>query len=83
MAFVLPAAKCELKLTPAEQGMAYVVVFIGLAIASPFWGILADTWGRRKVLQRCSAICFIGTVLSSVSTNSLMLMATRFIIGIA
>lgn len=81
MAYVLPAAKCELHMTTAEQGLTYVVAHIGFVCASHFWGFLADTWGRKKVLQTALFMCFIISIISSYSSSSLMLMLTRFAVG--
>lgn len=81
MAFVLPAAKCDLKMTVAEQGLTYTVAHIGFICASHFWGFLADTWGRRKVLQASLFLCFVISIISSFSISSLMIMLTRFVVG--
>lgn len=82
MAFVLPAAKCELHISTGEQGMINAVAFLGVVLTSQFWGFMADTWGRRKVLQSALGTGFVCSALSSLSTTSTMLLITRFGVGL-
>lgn len=82
MAYVLPTAKCDLHLTTTEQGFIYAIGYIGVVLASHFWGFMADTWGRRKVLRTALLACFLFSIISSFSVNSWMLMITRFIVGL-
>lgn len=82
MSFVLPVAKCELQISNVEQGHINAVAFIGVVLSSHFWGFMSDTWGRLKVL-RFSLLCgFLFSTLSSFSVNSLMLLITRFMVGL-
>lgn len=83
MAFVLPAAKCDLHLTTAEQGFIYVVSYVGLIMTLFVWGFLADTWGRRKTLMLALSLTFVSSLLSAFSTVTWMLMLTRFICGLS
>lgn len=82
MSFVLPAAKCDLSITIAEQGFINSIGYLGIVCSSHFWGFLSDTWGRRKVLQLTFLLTFLFSALSSFSTTSWMLMITRFIVGL-
>lgn len=81
MAFVLPAAKFDLHITTAEQGLINGIGFFGVIVSSHFWGFLSDTWGRQKVLRTASASAFLCSLLSSMSYTSLMLLITRFFVG--
>lgn len=78
MSYVLPAAKCELKMSTAVQGFTNSVGYLGVIFASHFWGFMADTWGRRKVLRTALLISFVLSLISSLSLNSWMLIITRF-----
>ncbi|CAH1975628.1 unnamed protein product [Acanthoscelides obtectus] len=49
-AYVFPAAQCELHLTSYEIGLLNVAFLAGGTVSCFFWGILADLYGRRKVL---------------------------------
>lgn len=82
MAFVLPLAKCDLNISTSEQGLINAVGFIGIMLTSHFWGFLADTWGRQKVLRTALLLTFIACAVSSFSYTSTMLLWTRFIVGL-
>lgn len=82
MGYVLPVAKCELKISNVEQGVINAVAFVGVVISSHFWGFMADTWGRLKVLRFSLLFGFLFSALSSFSVNSTMLLATRFLVGL-
>lgn len=82
MGFVLPVAKCELHFGNVEQGMINAVAFVGVVLTSHFWGFMADTWGRVKVLRFSLIAGFLCSILSSFSTTTLMLLLTRFMVGL-
>lgn len=48
---ILPAAKCDLDLTAANQGLLGGATFLGIMASSYGWGYLSDTRGRRRVMQ--------------------------------
>ncbi|CAO1393250.1 unnamed protein product [Diamesa tonsa] len=81
--FVIPMieSECEMKLTLSDKGLLNGAAFAGVVISSHFWGFLADTWGRKKVMHLCSTISFIFSALSSFSANVWMLIITRFFVG--
>lgn len=82
MAVVLPLAKCELDLSNTEQGAINAVTFIGVVLTSHFWGFLADTWGRRKVLIVSLGSGFVFSAISSFSVSSTMMLVSRLFVGL-
>lgn len=82
MSLVAPAAKCALNITDAEQGFLNAVNFIGYVVSLHFWGIIADAWGRKKVLVRSFSLSFLFAMLSSFSTSTIMLIVTRLLLGL-
>lgn len=77
----MPYAKCDLNLTPSEQGVLAAVSYLGIVSTSYVWGFLTDTWGRQKVLS-VAALC--GSFCSFVSAFLIdfrMLIAFRFLAG--
>ena len=82
MAYALPLAQCDLKMSLIEQGLANSVNFMGFIATTYLWGFLSDTWGRRKVLLIAYMITFISAALSSLSTSALMLIVARFFTGV-
>lgn len=69
-------------MSTAEQGFINSAGFLGVIFASHFWGFMADTWGRRKVLRVVLFFAFVMSLVSSLSLNSWMLLITRFASGL-
>lgn len=82
MAFVLPAAKCELNITLAERGLISSVTFVGQILSTQIWAILIDTWGRCKCLRLSMSMFLFFSILSSFSVSSGMLLGCRLITGL-
>ena len=82
MAYALPLAKCDLKLTIGEQGAINSIGFIAAVITTYFWGFFSDTWGRKKVLMLSYIIVFVFSCLSSLCSSSTSLLVARFFVGV-
>lgn len=82
IAFVLPYANCDLNMTTTEQGLVSTVAFLGIVISSHFWGFMADTWGRKKVIQLCAICALISALSSAFTINAEILILLRFCVGI-
>lgn len=79
---VLPNMKCDIEMSTSQQGFLGSVGFIGIILASHFWGFLADTWGRKKVMQTSLFTTFVFSSLSSFSIDVWSLIAMRFMVGL-
>lgn len=79
----VPSAKCDLEFTNFEQGLLNSVGFLGVLVSSHFWGFLADTWGRKKVLQIGVLLGCVFSILSSLSLTVWTIIALRFCVGLA
>lgn len=79
--YFLPYSKCDLNFTLQEQGVLLSSSFAGFVISSHFWGFMADTWGRKKVIRIALLGGVISSFLSAFSLNVNMLIALRFICG--
>lgn len=82
MGFVMPFVKCDLELTISEQGFLYSVSFFGMVMSSHFWGFLADTWGRRKVMRIALLGSFTFALISAFAPSVASLIALRFLAGL-
>uniref|UniRef100_W8BIF4 Synaptic vesicle glycoprotein 2B n=1 Tax=Ceratitis capitata TaxID=7213 RepID=W8BIF4_CERCA len=82
VSFALPVLECDLHLTHKEQGIIGAVSFAGVIASSHFWGFLADTTGRKRIMQPALILGFIVTVFSSLSPNFITFAILRFINGI-
>lgn len=81
ISFVMPVSSCDLKLTTTEKGILGGVSFIGIICSSHLFGFLADTQGRRKVIQPTLVIAFLLSVASSFVTNFYIFATLRFLNG--
>lgn len=81
ISYVLPYAKCDLKLTLSEQAVLSSVSYIGMLSTAYFWGFLTDNIGRKKVLCAASFGGFFFSFISSFVTNTYVLIALRFLCG--
>ena len=52
-----------------------------MMIASPFWGVLADKYGRRLILIWASFFLFYFGFLTSFATSFNWVLFLRFIVG--
>jgi MFS family permease len=72
---------CEFGLTPFEQSLIVMCVFIGMFFGSLFFGWLADRVGRRKVYVVGTLIMLLFGGLSAASPNIASLYVFRGLCG--
>ncbi len=73
--------KVEMHLSPAEEGWIVGAVLYGGAVAGIIAAVLADMFGRKKIIV-VSAIMFLaGVGLSVMSNEFVTLLISRFIMG--
>lgn len=82
ISYILPYARCDLELTTTEQGLLNSVSFLGIVVSSHFWGFMADTWGRQKVIRIALLGGFICSILSAGAMNVSVLLVLRFLVGL-
>ena len=73
----------QLKLTPAVEGFVASGLLFGAAIGSFFGGRLSDAEGRRKMLLCLAVIFFFAAIGCSLSPTAGILIACRFVLGLA
>lgn len=79
--YFLPYAKCDLPFTLQEQGLLLSSSYMGFVVSSHFWGFMADTWGRQKVIRIALLGGIISSILSAFSPTVNILIVLRFICG--
>ncbi|KAG5675992.1 hypothetical protein PVAND_005848 [Polypedilum vanderplanki] len=82
ISFVIPAAVCDLQLTPSDKGLLSSMSFLGIMVSSHIFGFLADTQGRRIVVLSTLLGSTISTVISVFMQNFIAFLVLRFISGI-
>lgn len=73
----------QLDLTPVLEGMVGSTICLGCAAGALTIGRVADVIGRKKTLMYLSIIFFFATLGCALSINAGMMIAFRFILGIA
>ncbi|XP_068627123.1 synaptic vesicle glycoprotein 2C-like [Battus philenor] len=81
MSYVLPAAKCELKLTTYQAGLVNMAFMSGGVASAFFWGIVADVFGRRNILSMTLLVDSAILLAQSTVSDYRILLAARTING--
>ena len=70
-------------LSEKAAGLLVSCVLMGAAIGAFTNGVLADIFGRKKIIVATAFVFLIGSIACAVAPNIHFLMASRFFIGIA
>ena len=79
----LSPAQGGLGLTPVTEGIVTSSLVFGAAFGSLLAGTLSDKFGRRSTLMGLSLVFMIGVLGSVLAPSVAVLVATRFILGMA
>lgn len=82
VAYITPYANCDLKMTTLELGLVTSIAFCGFVVSSHFWGFMADTWGRKKVIRLAATLALLFAVASAFTVSAVVLILLRFCVGI-
>lgn len=70
-------------LSDSMQGILVSSVLIGAVIGAATNGILADIFGRKKIIMATAVIFIIGSILCGLALNIYVLIASRILVGLA
>ena len=73
----------QLNLTPVLEGMIGSAICLGCAVGAVVGGRIADMIGRKKTLMYLAVLFFFATLGCALSINATMMIACRFLLGIA
>ena len=73
----------EFGLSALEQGMVVSGLLLGAALGAIYAGRAADRFGRRRTLTAVAIIFLIGIAIVSLTPNTAILIAGRFVLGLA
>ncbi|CAA0821205.1 Organic cation/carnitine transporter 7 [Striga hermonthica] len=82
LSFVGPAVQSAWGLSPHQEGLITSVVFAGMLVGAYSWGIVSDTYGRRKGFFVTASITAMAGVLSAFSPNLALLITLRGLVGL-
>ncbi len=71
------------ELNDYTQGFLVSSVLIGAVIGAAANGILADIFGRKKIIIATAIIFIAGSILSAISPNVQLLIVSRIMVGLA
>jgi len=80
---ILPMLMEDFQATPAEAGHAVGATVLGVALLSPFIGMLSDAWGRKRMLVISMLLLCIPTAACGFSRSLNELVFWRFLQGLA
>ncbi|XP_055587481.1 synaptic vesicle glycoprotein 2B-like [Uranotaenia lowii] len=81
ISYVIPVAECDLEMSTKEKGVLSGVSFLGIIASSHWWGFLADTRGRKKIIVPTLFLTFLSSVLSSFVKEFWIITVLRFFAG--
>ncbi|CAH1114448.1 unnamed protein product [Psylliodes chrysocephalus] len=81
LSYVLPVAECDLELTLAQKGLLNAVTYAGMISSGPFFGIICDTFGRKKLIIYGYFVHFLCSIAAASSTSVLQMMIAKFFCG--
>lgn len=70
-------------LSDSMQGILVSSVLIGAVIGAATNGILADVFGRKKIIMATAVIFITGSILCGLAPNIYVLIASRILVGLA
>ncbi|MEQ2466292.1 MFS transporter [Niallia sp. HCP3S3_B10] len=68
--------------TEIWSGLLFSAAFFAGAFASPFWGRLADKYGRKPMIIRAGFVLFVVYTLAAFVTNPYQLLVLRILQGL-
>ncbi len=80
---VYQAVEVEFGLNPTELGMITAVRALLQSVATPFWGVLADKYSRKKILAFGTFLWGVITIIVGLSTSYNSMLISRGVNGIA
>ncbi|NIF23848.1 sugar porter family MFS transporter [Candidatus Pantoea multigeneris] len=79
----LPAVQGGLGLNPYSEGLVSSSLIFGAAVGAFLTGYITDHYGRRVTLRFLALIFVLGSVGTAISPNTEVMVAMRFVLGIA
>ncbi|CAA0821493.1 Organic cation/carnitine transporter 7 [Striga hermonthica] len=82
LSFVGSAVESEWDLSPGEKSLISTVVFAGMLVGACFWGMISDSYGRKKGILGVTTITAVAGLLSALSPNYICLIVLRCMAGV-
>lgn len=81
LSFIGTEVKSKWHLSPTQESLISTVVFGGMLLGAFSWGLISDTFGRRKGLLSVAVVTAVAGLGSSFSPNYATLIVLRCLVG--
>ena len=82
LSFIGPAMRCEFGVDADAEGALTSVVFVGMMLGAPGWGVLSDARGRKTALLFATVATLIGGVGSALAPSFGVVLLFRWLVGV-
>nr|XP_043624604.1 organic cation/carnitine transporter 7-like isoform X2 [Erigeron canadensis] len=82
LSFVGPAIRPEWGLTSNQESYISTVAFFGMLVGAYLWGVVSDTYGRKKGFLGSTILTSIAGLLGAFAPNYITLLILRCFVGI-
>nr|GEV43100.1 organic cation/carnitine transporter 7-like [Tanacetum cinerariifolium]GEV47658.1 organic cation/carnitine transporter 7-like [Tanacetum cinerariifolium] len=82
LSFVGPAIQPEWGLSPSQESLISTVAFGGMLVGAYSWGVVSDSYGRKKGFLGSTIITGGAGLLSAFAPNYMSLLILRCIVGV-
>ncbi|MFS7967269.1 putative major facilitator superfamily, MFS transporter superfamily [Helianthus anomalus] len=81
LSFIGPAIQPEWGLSSSEESFISTATFTGMLVGAYVWGVVSDSYGRKKGFLGASIITSVAGLLSAFAPNYTLLLILRCFIG--
>ncbi|KAK9078923.1 hypothetical protein SSX86_002982 [Deinandra increscens subsp. villosa] len=82
LSFVGPAIQPEWGLSATQESFISTVAFAGMLVGAYSWGVISDSFGRKKGFLGASIITSLAGLMSAFAPNYISLLILRCIVGV-
>jgi len=82
LSFIGPSMRCEFGVDADAEGALTSVVFVGMMLGAPGWGVLSDARGRKTALLFATVATLIGGVGSALAPSFAVVLLFRWLVGV-
>nr|CAH7741921.1 unnamed protein product [Callosobruchus chinensis] len=76
ISYVLPIAQCDLGISLEDKG-----IIISMVVSGFFWGVLSDSFGRKKILVYGYLLDALFAMLGAFATSTTLIIVSKFVGG--
>ncbi|GFQ06269.1 organic cation/carnitine transporter 7 [Phtheirospermum japonicum] len=82
LSFIGSAVQSEWDLSPSQKSLISTVVFAGMLVGAYSWGVISDSYGRKKGILGVVTVTAVAGLLSAFSPNYASLIIFRCVAGV-